>query len=384
MLSRIALFAVHAPKRILLVAGILLLAGGIFGGPVASHLLTGGFTDPGADSTKASQLIDDNFTGGQANLVYLVTAPGGADSAAARAAGTRIERALERRTDWLSFASSYWTSPAGQADALRSEDGKYGLVVTHVRGNDNDIQDRAGRLADELGRPSGGATVQVGGAALTYHQVNDQTKKDLALSEAISIPLTAIALILVFGSLIAALVPLAIGIFAIIQTLAILRTLATFTDVSIYAMNMTTALGLALAIDYSLFMVSRYREELRNGRSVEDAIVATVRTAGRTILFSALVVGLSMSAMIIFPMYFLRSFAYAGLGVVAMAALASIIVLPASLALIGTRVNSLDMRVGVRRLLGRPAPVVKPIERGLWYRLAGAVMRRPLVLGFAV
>jgi len=388
MLSRIALFAVHAPKRILLVAGILLLAGGIFGGPVASHLLTGGFTDPGADSTKASQLIDDNFTGGQANLVYLVTAPGGADSAAARAAGIRIERALERRTDWLSFASSYWTSPAGQADALRSKDGKYGLVVTHVRGNDNDIQDRAGRLADELGRASGGATVQVGGAALTYHQVNDQTKKDLALSEAISIPLTAIALILVFGSLIAALVPLAIGIFAIIQTLAILRTLAVFTDVSIYAMNMTTALGLALAIDYSLFMVSRYREELRKGRTTEDAIVATVRTAGRTVLFSALVVGLSMSAMIVVPMYFLRSFAYAGLGVVAMAAVASLLVLPACLALIGTRVNSLDLRVGVRRLLGRPArveeAVEQAVERGFWYRLAGGVMRRPVVLGVTV
>jgi len=149
-------------------------------------------------------------------------------------------------------------------------------------------------------------------------------------------------------------------------------------------MNMTTALGLALAIDYSLFMVSRYREELRNGRPVEDAIVMTVRTAGRTVLFSALVVGLSMSAMIVFPMYFLRSFAYAGLGVVAMAALASIVVLPACLALIGTRVNALDLRAGLRRMLGRPAPVEKPVERGLWYRLAGSVMRRPLVLGVAV
>src|SRR4051794_20249995 len=384
MLSRIALLAVRAPKRILVVAGLLLVGAAVFGGPVASHLLTGGFTDPGADSTKASRLIDDRFHGGQANLVFLVTAPGGVDSSAARAAGTHIEQALERRTDWLSFATSYWTSPAGPAATMRSTDGKYGLVVTHVRGNDNDIQIRAGKLTDELGRSTGGATVKVGGAALAYHQVNDQTKKDLALSEAISIPLTAIALILVFGSVIAALVPLAIGIFAIIQTLAILRALAVFTDVSIYAMNMTTALGLALAIDYSLFLVSRYREELRNGRSSEDAIVATVRTAGRTVLFSALVVGLSMSAMIVFPMYFLRSFAYAGLGVVAMAAIASIFVLPACLALIGTRINALDLRVGVRRLLGRPAPAEKPVERGFWYRLAGAVMHRPIALGIAV
>ena len=384
MLTRIAHLAIRAPKRILLVAGLLLVAGGIFGAPVAGHLLTGGFTDPSADSTKATSIIDDRFTGGQANLVFLVTAPGGADSAAARATGTHIEQALAQRTDWLTFASSYWSAPRGQADALRSKDGKYGLVVTHIRGNDNQIQVRAGTLTDQLAHGRDGATVQAGGAALSYHQVNDQTKKDLAISEAISVPLTAIALILVFGSLVASLIPLAIGIFAIVQTLAVLRTLATLTDVSIYAMNMTTALGLALAIDYSLFMVSRYREELRKGRPVEDAIVATVRTAGRTVLFSALVVGLSMSAMIVFPMYFLRSFAYAGLGVVAMAALASIVVLPACLALIGTRVNALDMRAGVRRLLGRPAPAPKPVQAGFWYRLAGAVMRRPAVLGLSV
>jgi RND superfamily putative drug exporter len=384
MLTRFAQLAVRAPKRILLVAGLVLVAGGVFGAPVASHLLTGGFTDPHADSTKATSVIDDRFHGGQANFVLLVTAPGGADGTAARTAGTRLEQALDQRTDWLTFATSYWSAPPQQADTLRSKDGRYGLVVAHIRGDDNEIQVRAGKLADRFSGRVDGASVQAGGAALTYHQVNDQTKKDLALSEAISVPLTAIALILVFGSLIAALVPLAIGIFAIIETLAILRTLSTFTDVSIYAMNMTTALGLALAIDYSLFMVSRYREELRKGRRPDDAIVATVRTAGRTVLFSALVVGLSMSALIVFPMYFLRSFAYAGLAVVALAALASIVVLPACLALIGARVNSLDLRAGIRRLLGRPEPAPKPVERGFWYRLAGTVMRRPAVLGLAV
>src|SRR3954452_13352098 len=122
MLTRLAHLAVRAPKRILLVAGLLLVAGGIFGAPVAGHLLTGGFTDPSADSTKATQLIDERFAGGQANLVFLVTAPGGADSAAARTAGAGIERALARRTDWLTFATSFWTSPRAQADALRSKD----------------------------------------------------------------------------------------------------------------------------------------------------------------------------------------------------------------------------------------------------------------------
>jgi RND superfamily putative drug exporter len=131
-------------------------------------------------------------------------------------------------------------------------------------------------------------------------------------------------------------------------------------------------------------MVSRYREELRAGRDPNEAIVATVRTAGRTVLFSALTVGLSLSAMIVFPMYFLRSFAYAGLAVVALAAAASIVVLPACLALIGARVNSLDLRVALRRALRRPEPAPKPLERGFWYRLAHAVMRRPVALGVAV
>jgi RND superfamily putative drug exporter len=384
MLTRLANLAIRAPKRVLVIAGLLLVGGAIFGAPVASHLLTGGFTDPAADSTAATTVIDAKFHGGQANLVFLVTAKGGADSAAARTAGTRIESTLRERGDWVNYAQSYWSAPSGQADALRSRDGKYGLVVTHIKGNDNEIQVRSGQLADQLGTSVGGATVKAGGAALAYHQVNDQTKLDLALAEAIAIPLTAIALILVFGSLVAALVPLAVGIFAIIETLAILRTLSTVTDVSIYAMNMTTALGLALAIDYSLFMVSRYREELQAGRDPNDAIIATVRTAGRTVLFSALTVGLSLSAMIVFPMYFLRSFAYAGLAVVLLAALASIIVLPACLALIGTRINALDLRAAVRRALHRPEPAPKTLERGLWYRLAGAVMRRPATFGIAV
>ena len=384
MLTRIAALAIRAPKRVLIATGLLLVLGGIFGAPVASHLLTGGFTDPAADSTRATNIIDAHFHGGQANLVFLVSAPGGADSQAATTTGRTIQGALAKKTDWVGFAQSYWTVPKAQAAGLRSKDGKYGLVVAHIKGNDNQIQVRSGKLDGQLSHGVDGATVKAGGAALAYHQVNDQTKKDLKLAETIAIPLTAIALILVFGSMIAALVPLAIGIFAIVMTLAILRTLALVTDVSIYAMNMTTALGLALAIDYSLFMVSRYREELKAGREPNDAIIATVRTAGRTVLFSALTVGLSMSALIVFPMYFLRSFAYAGLAVVALAAAASIIVLPACLTLIGTRVNALDLRALLRRSLGRPEPQPKPLDRGFWYRLAATVMRRPATLGIAV
>ena len=149
-------------------------------------------------------------------------------------------------------------------------------------------------------------------------------------------------------------------------------------------MNLTTALGFALAIDYSLLIVNRYREELRRGLAPGDAVVRTVQTAGRTVLFSALTVLLSMSALLVFPMYFLRSFAYAGIAVVALAAGAALFILPAMLAVIGTRVNSLDVRVLVRRVLHRPPPVEKELEQTFWYRVAAFVMRRAVPVGVAV
>ncbi|GAJ80528.1 hypothetical protein NBRGN_027_01850 [Nocardia brasiliensis NBRC 14402] len=194
-----------------------------------------------------------------------------------------------------------------------------------------------------------------------------------------AIPISLIVLILVFGSVIAAALPLTVGIFAILATLAILRMFTLITDVSIYALNMTTAMGLALAIDYSLFIVSRYREELANGLDPVRATIRAVQTAGRTVLYSALTVALSMSVLSIFDIYFLRSFAYAGVAVVVAAAAAAIVILPAALVLLGPRVNALDVRIPLRRMFGRPAPdplkVQRP-EQSWWYRAVTWVTRR--------
>src|SRR5690242_11745681 len=142
MLTRIAEIALRYPMRVLGVAGILLVLGAIFGAPVAAHLKSGGFTDPSADSTKATNILDKSFHGGQSNLVFLVTASGGADSAAAKTVGTDIEAGLRQRTDWITFTQSYWSAPKAASAALRSKDGKYGLVVAHIKGNDNEIQIR--------------------------------------------------------------------------------------------------------------------------------------------------------------------------------------------------------------------------------------------------
>ena len=300
--------------------------------------------------------------------MFLVSAPGGIDSPAAKATGKHIEDELAQRDDWTSFAQSYWSVPKEQRAGMRSTDGEYGLVITHIKGNDNDIQVRSGELADELGTGIDGATVQAGGAALAYHQVNDQTKKDLALSEAIAIPLTAIVLILVFGSLLAASCRSPSASSPSSARSGPVRAVPV-TDVSIYAINLTTALGLGLAIDYSLFMVCRFREELAAGRSVDDAVVAhraDGRAHGAVLRLDRrrVAVGADRLPDVLPALVRLRRRRRGRL-----AAVASIVMLPACLAVIGTRINSLDLRKAFRRMIGRPEPR-RSRERGFWYRLA--------------
>jgi putative drug exporter of the RND superfamily len=383
VLDRLAELGIRAPRRVLLVAGLLLVLGGVFGSTAADHLSSGGFRDPNAGSTKAEEILQQDFQAGDANLIIEITSPHGVSDAAARAQGLAVVRAVQR-SPYASQVASYWTAPKAQAAALVSKDQESGLVVARISGDDSQAPERAAALTEPLTGTHDGVTVIGGGIGNAYQQVNDQTKHDLAVSESIAIPITVVVLIWVFGSLIAALLPLAVGLSAIIGTMAILRGLAGVTDVSIYALNMTTAMGLALAIDYSLLVVSRYREELGNGMSSADAVRRTMQTAGRTVSFSAMTVGLCLAAMLVFPVYFLRSFAYAGIAVVGLATVAALVLLPALLTLLGSRVNSLDLRAGIRRLSRRPPPVAKPLEQTFWYRFANAVMRRALPVAVIV
>jgi RND superfamily putative drug exporter len=383
MLTRLADLGIRAPRRVLGLAGLLLVLAGIFGFSAANALSSGGFDDPSSESSQAADVLQKTFEAGSANLILEVTAPDGVSSSAARAAGLHLVDVIKNAPN-TSQVMSYWTAAKDQATGLVSTDRTSALVVARVAGDDSTAPKRVADITDPLTGTSNGVTVVAGGQGAVFNQVNDQTKADLAKAEAIAIPLTVIALIWVFGSLIAALLPLVVGLSSIIGTMAILRGLAAVTDVSIYALNMTTALGLALAIDYSLFIVSRYREEVRNGAAPDDAVRRTMQTAGRTVLFSALTVGLSLAALLVFPVFFLRSFAYAGIAVVGLATLAALVVLPALLTLFGARVDSLDLRVFVRRIFGRPPPVVKPVEQTFWYRVASAVMKRALPIGLLV
>jgi RND superfamily putative drug exporter len=383
VLHRIALSAITAPRRIVATAALVMVACGIFGIPVAKSLSAGGFQDPTSESTRATQLLVDKFGQGDMELVISVTDPNGAQSPTARAVATDIITALQE-SPGVAQLTSAWTSPPSAAPALVSKDGKTGLIVAGLTGGETGAQKHAKELTGRLVHDRDGVTVRAGGEAMIYVQINAQTEKDLLAMESIAIPLSFLALVWVFGGVLAAALPLAIGGFAILGSMAVLRAVTFVTDVSIFAMNLTIAMGLALAIDYSLLIISRYREELAEGADRDRALIRTMTTAGRTVLFSALTVALSMVAMVLFPMYFLKSFAYAGIAVVTFAAAAAIVVAPAAIVLLGDRLDALDTRRLLRRLLRRPEPVRKPVEQTFWYRSTKFVMRRSIPITVAI
>lgn len=383
MLHKIALIALRSPRRILAVAALLTMFTAVFGIPVANHLSAGGFQDPGSESAQAGRLLTQKFGQSDQQLLITVTDPTGADSGRARAAGTEIVNRLDASPNVLGV-NSPWTSPPSAAGELLSTDGKTGLVVATIAGGEEKAQKFAAELAEEVGQDRDGLSVRAGGVAMIYEQINQQTKRDLLLMEIIAVPLSFVVLVWVFGGLMAAALPMMVGVMAILGAMSVLRLITGFTEVSIFALNITTALGLALAIDYTLLILSRYRDEIAGGAEPAAALIRTMNTAGRTVLFSAVTVALSLAALMLFPMYFLKSFAYSGIATVAFAAGAAVIVTPAAIVALGDRLDSFDIRRLLRRIMGRPEPPAKPVQRQFWYRSTKFVMRRPILIGTAI
>jgi uncharacterized membrane protein YdfJ with MMPL/SSD domain len=387
MLRRIALLAIAAPRRILAVAALIMVAAAVFGIPVAKSLSAGGFQDPTSESAQATKLLTEKFDQGDMQLLVTVTAPDGVKASNATAVATDIVDHL-KQSPHVANVTSPWTVPPQAAADLISEDGKTGLIVAGIRGGENDAQKYAKALSDEVVHDHDGVTVRSGGVAMVYAQINAQSERDLLLMEAIAIPLSFLFLVWVFGGLIAAALPMVVGGLAIVGSMSVLRLLTFSTDVSIFALNLTTALGLAMAIDYTLLIISRYRDELAQGTPRDRALIRTMSTAGRTVLFAATTVALSMAAMLLFPMYFLKSFAYAGIATVAFAAAAALIVTPAAIWLLGDRLEAFDMRRLLRRIFhgpeAAPRPKPKPVEQLFWYRSTKAVMRRAVPVGLVV
>ena len=372
MLARLAGTAVRRRRRVLFLAFVAFVLSGAVGGGVAEQLSSGGFEDPDAESTVIEDVLRDEFDTGTPNILLLVEARNGDvnDPAVAQAGLALAEElgAEEFEGVGMTDVLSYWSLPPG--NPLASDSGSHALVLGRFPDDDNALVNASRQWTEDYTRddPSSPITVRVGGFGPVFAEVNETIEADLVRAELIAVPVTLVLLLVVFGSVVAAVLPLAIGAMSVVGTFLVLLIVNQFTEVSVFALNMTTALGLGLAIDYSLFIVSRYREELRAGHEPPEAVRRTVRTAGKTVLFSALTVAASLSALLVFDIAFLRSFAYAGLAVSTLAGLYAIVVLPAMLAALGHRINSLTLW----------KRSITPTEEGFWHRMAVLVMRRPI------
>ena len=366
MFDALARFADGNARRIGVFAVLFFLLAGALGGSVADRLDPYGADDPATETVEAKERLQDAGLRPPAVIAVVQDAP--VADPATRARVQELERGVERRDDVKSVSGYYDTrSPVFVSGDRRST---Y-FAVTLVPTEDKEWQEAGASVAEELSTQPG---VLVGGAAVAQEQVNKQVEEDLKMAELIAFPLLFLLSLLFFRSLVAALLPLMIGGLAIVGTFLILRVASEFGSISIFALNLTTALGLGLAIDYSLFVVSRYREEIAKTGPGLAAMRRVLATSGRTVFFSSLTVAAALASLLVFPQRFLYSMGLGGALVSLFAALISLTVLPAVLTLLGTRVNA-----GAPKFLQRRAEAdARPDEHGFWYRLSRFVMRRPV------
>ncbi|MCX5042304.1 MMPL family transporter [Aldersonia sp. NBC_00410] len=379
MLTLLARVVIAAPKRVLLVVGLLTIVAGVCGATVTEHLGAAGFQDPSSESARGTKVLTDTFGQGDMDLTFVVRPTGGGSvlEPAAAAAGRALVADLRADPHVGGIESPWDGSPAGQA--LLSADRATAVVIVQITGGEDDAPKHGKEVADGVTGERDGLIVLAGGTAMVSAEINEQSEKDLLIAEAIALPLSLVVLIWVFGGVFAALLPLVVGGLAIVGTLGTLRGITLFADVSIFALDLTTAMGLALAIDYTLLLVSRYREEYQLVGDRDEALRRAVAKAGRTILFSACTVFLAVGALAVFPMYFLRSMAYAGCGVVALAGLYAVIVAPAVIKLLGDRIESFNIRTMFRR-----GPKDQDVRESLLYRTAKFVMGHAIPCALAV
>jgi RND superfamily putative drug exporter len=366
MFDALARLADGKARRIGLFAILFFLVAAALGGGVASRLDPYGADDPATETVEARERLQDAGLHVPAVMAVVENAP--VTAASSRARVEALERSVRRHPGVESVTGYYDT----HSPVFVSKDGRSTyFAVTLKTFDDKQWQETGADIADQLSAHPG---VVVGGAAVAQEQVNKQVEKDLRIAEMLAFPLLFLLSFLFFRSLIASALPLMIGGLAIVGTFLILRIASEFGSISIFALNLTTALGLGLAIDYSLFIVSRYREEIAKDGPGLAAMRRVLATAGRTVFFSSLTVAAALASLLVFPQRFLYSMGLGGALVTLFAALISLTVLPAVLTLLGTRVNALAPRF-LRR---RAEADTRPDESGFWYRLSRFVMRRPV------
>jgi RND superfamily putative drug exporter len=349
---------------------------GVWGTQVFGSLTGGGFEDPGSDSYRAAEVAAERLGRDDADVIVLYRSEAlTVDDAAFEQAVTATLAALPSGV--VDRTVTTWST--GSPD-LVSEDRHATYAVLGLRGDEDERDDGLARIEDSLDAP--GLDTQVGGLTTINRDITERISADIARAETISMPILFLLLLVIFGGLAAASLPLAIGGIAILGAFTALRVATYFTDISIFSVNVVTILGLGLAIDYGLFMVSRFREEVRRTASIEDAVARTMATAGRTVAVSGVTVAISLAGLLIFPQVFLRSMGLGGVAAVLIAMAAALTLLPALLGMLGHRVDALSVRRLFRR--GAAPAAANAAEHGAWYRIAHSVMRRPVVYTVAI
>lgn len=358
----------------LALVGIFVLVAGGLGYDVEHHLKAAGFTDSASQSERATALLhrELGYDASPGIVVLVRNRNGGALDV--------TRPAVRREVDRISGALADTRYVAHVVNPLRDRregaaliEGDRNSLIIAASLSTQDIESDGGDAAEQARRRIGSSQLDVsmGGFGVSFNEVNDETRADLTTAELIAFPILTVLLLLVFRGVIAALIPLLLGVISILGTYLMLRVMSGVVDTSLFALNIATALSLGLAVDYGLLLVSRYREELdRHGGATQEAHRITVRTAGRTVLFSGLTVASALAPLMLMPQRFLYSIGAAGAAVGVLSAVIALFVVPSLLALLGTRINALSIRRG---------PAVSDVSGG-WYRVAKAVMRRPFVV----
>lgn len=368
MFLKLAHLVVRRRKATLIIFLLIVIAAGGIGSLAFAKLDSGagGFSDPGSDSAKVQKYLTSQFNVKEPAVVLVVDAGSkSVDDPSVVAVEAQLESQV-KAVAGVAQTLSYWSG--GHSNILKSTDGKAGYLFVYTEKTDFIGTREVGSVIQaKFDGPFQSLHVYASGGGVITHAIDSRISRDLAVAESISIPLTFILLAFVFGALVASAMPLVVGVSAILGAFFIIFLFTLFTNVSIYALNLITGLGLGLGIDYALLIVNRFREELHAGKDVDEAVISTVTTAGKTVFYSGLTVFVTLSSMMLFPLSFLKSFGYAGVSVVSLAVAGALIPLPAILAILGHKVDK-----GVVR-----RSAIVPKEDGRWAKTARLVMRRP-------
>lgn len=361
--------------RLILVAcvAVVVLTGG-WGVGVISSLSLGGYSDPDSEAARVDDIVDAQFGRTVPDIAIVYTPEDGRSVDDMRGA---VEESLARidRSLLVRDPVTYWNVPPAFAQGLVSFDERSVVAVLTLEGDEGTRVGIYRDIKDDL--LLDGIDVEFGGFSAIADAYNTEARADLIRAETITFPILMVLLLLIFGGVTAAAIPLCIGGLSILASLAVMRVLTSFTEVSVFATNIATLVGLGMAVDYSLFVLTRFREELRRGETTHDAVRRTMATAGRTVAFSGLLLVCGFIGMLIFPQAMIRSLGYGGMAAVAVAAFISLTALPAALVLLGPKIDSLSWRTGAADRGDERA------ER-FWGSVASRVMRRPLVVALAI